>query len=100
MADLSADIDIQLSEWGIDATYKNSAGDAKAIKVIHDEQMYDPAQIYDATVANSKTQVHAKSDDVSDADNRATLIIGTTTYKVVDVKKDGTGLTTLTLSLD
>ena len=84
---------------GIDALYTSPEGDISTIKVVLDKSRPD-SQLNQGSVANCAAAVMAIESEVETADNRATLVIDSVTYKVVDAKPDGTGFMIMYLSID
>jgi hypothetical protein len=108
------------STFGKPATYTNAAGTSKEIVVVPDIAENN-ASIGDSQVNSNLITVHAKTEDVSDATNDATLRLhdvmvdenleplvdedgtqfqaeGTEGYNITNVFKDVEGLTLLTCS--
>lgn len=93
---------------GITATYTPSGGSASSIKIIMDQQYYSiPGESID--VEGSQPMAHCKTTDVPNAAYGDDLVVaavtnldGTTikaqtSYKVVGVQPDNTGMTLLIL---
>lgn len=81
------------------ATYTGSGAAAKSITIIFDA----PFQLTSAQgieYQNAEPQCLCRTSDVSDANDQATILINTITYKVREVQPDGTGITRLILTRD
>ena len=97
-ADLTGDLDVffNSNEFAVEASLK---GAAIPIKVIFDDE-YREIALSAGSVEGSVPQCLAKSSDVEDAVHGDTLKVGETTYKIIEVQPNGTGITTLMLSKD
>ena len=97
-ADLTGDLDIffNADEFAVEA-FLNGA--ATPIKVIFDNE-YREIVLSSGSVEGRVPQCLAKSSDVEAAAHGNTLKVGATTYKIIGVQPDGTGITTLMLSKD
>ncbi len=81
------------------ASYVNPDGVSSLILVIKDET-YSEIGAGDIRKANKHLTVTCRTEDVEDADNRATISMEGTTYNIMKVEPTGTGLTMLDLSAD
>jgi hypothetical protein len=93
------DIEVYLEDLGVDAVYTNSAGLSRDIKVIFDRENSDMT-IGSVDIQSALPQARAKTADVEDVNNSATLVIDSVTYYVKDSNPDATGMTLLILSRD
>jgi hypothetical protein len=87
------------SPFTLAATYTASGDAPKQITVIFDA----PFQLTSAQgveYQNAEPQCLARTSDVADANDQATILINTITYKVREVQPDGTGITRLILTRD
>jgi hypothetical protein len=89
-----ADLAGMFVDFGIDATYG-----ASTIQVIFDNEFL-AASAFDIEVESREPKCYVKESDVSGIDQGDTLVINSTTYYVIKVEPDGTGLTRLILSKD
>jgi hypothetical protein len=93
---------------GISASYTPLGGSATTIKVVMDQQYYSiPTETVE--IEGSQPMAHAKATDVPNAGHGDTLVVdavtnldGTTikaqtTYKVINVQPDNTGIVVLVL---
>ena len=83
------------------AVYTPSGGQAKSIQVIFDNE-YQAAQFRqaDAEIESSGPRATCRESDVAGVAHGDTLQIRGTTFSVVEVHPDGTGLVILILSKD
>lgn len=82
----------------VEAVFHPQEGDARPIRVIFDRtgaQM----EIGNVTVENPKPQAICRTIDIPDVTHGCTMTIGGTDYAIDVVEDDGTGMTTLMLSL-
>ena len=79
--------------------YFNPAGVPKLILAIY-QAPNSQITINDVMYESTKPSFIVKQADVEDAAHGCRLDRGTTSYYVVDIQMDGTGLTTLIVSLD
>lgn len=86
-----------LADFGSSATYTPSGGSPSTITVIYDEPYLGVDPDGQVAVESKNPTCLAKTSDVSDATHGATLVISSTTYNVVGVQPDGTGITILEL---
>ncbi len=79
-------------DFGESATFMHASGSPVVINVIFDASFDDPLGI-----AGAFPRAVCSAGDVTGVVHGDTLVIGSTTYKVVGVKPDGTGVVILTL---
>lgn len=92
--DILTDLDTFLDsgEFGVDITYNSGT-----IKGIYDNAFVQDQQD-DIGVETLNPQVIVKSSDVSGIAHGNTMTIGGSTYNVIGIQQDGTGLTIILLS--
>lgn len=96
-ADLAAMFDDD--DFGVTAEYTAAgAGIAVEIKGIFDDDYNAALAPVEALVATSTPQIMCRTSDVPDAAGGDSITIGATTFDVVEVRPDGTGITTLILN--
>lgn len=83
----------------VEAVYQPETGDARVFQVIFDRPSSALA-IAGMGVESLQPQALCRDIDVYDATHACTLTIGGETWKIIDIQPDGTGVTTLILSLD
>jgi len=81
------------------ATYTDPSGVPTEIPVIFNAPFHI-AVVGDIQYMSKEPSVICRSIDVADADTTTEIIIDSVTYKVIEVQPDGTGITTLILSLN
>ncbi|HDK41519.1 MAG TPA: hypothetical protein ENG93_02540 [Nitrospirae bacterium] len=94
---LTSDIDMMLdtSEFAVTATYDGST----SVNGIFDND-YEAADLGEGAVEASVPTFLYKSSDISNVQQGMTLVVNGTTYKVREIRPDGTGMTLLVLSED
>jgi hypothetical protein len=85
------------ADFSEDATYTPPGGSAVTIRVIFDNE-YVPTVVGDVVFENTGPVAYARTADVSDATNAATLTVGGVAYRVKETRPDGQGITQLILS--
>jgi len=71
-------------------------GSASAIKVIHNQEYFDiPGDSVD--VVGSQPIVHCRTSDIANIDTNDSIVIDSTTYNIVNIQPDNTGITVLVL---
>ena len=81
------------------AIYTVSGGSAKTITGLYMNE-FEASALFGEDASNSKPVFICQTADVASATNNDTLKIGTTTFYIMDVHPDKTGVTTLILSQD
>jgi hypothetical protein len=87
---------ILLNDFGVDATYTHN-GDSSEIKGILDNEFEEVEIGGSVPFAMQRPRFHCRTNDVIDAVNGDTLVIGGITYYVRVVMPDGTGMTEIQL---
>jgi hypothetical protein len=87
------------SDFAEPIIYTNPSGAKKTIAAIYDAP-FQPITIEGVVYQSSQPKVACKTDDVLDATNNSTVNVRGTSYNVIAVEPDGTGLTVLILSKD
>lgn len=85
-------------DFAVVATYTPSGGQPKSINVIYDND-YVASLMEGIEVENTSPAVLCKTSDILNVKHGDTLVVNSITYKIIEVKPDGTGITTLILSL-
>lgn len=80
----------------MDAVYTNLENESRNIQVIFDIPSAS-VNIQNFEITSSNPKATAKSADVTDAEEGCSLVINGATYKIIDVRPDGYGLTELSL---
>ncbi len=96
-----SDLDVLFDpqDFGVASTYTDPLGATHSITVIFDEASLD-VQIGNSSFESVGPTALAKSADVPTVNNKATLLINSVTYHVVEVSPSATGVTMLKLSKD
>lgn len=81
------------SEFASAAQFSHAAGAAVAISVIFDTDF-----LASLGIETNKPTALCKSSDVASAVHGDTMVIGSTTYKIIGIQPDGTGITIVILS--
>ena len=81
------------------AAFSHSGGVAVDISVIFDND-FRAVNMADGVIESAGPQAVCKSSDVASAVHGDTLAISGTTYNIIGIEPDGTGMTTLILSKD
>ena len=79
------------------ASYTPDGGSAKEIKGIFDKE-YLAGEIGEIEMMSAAPMFLTKTSDIPNENGTGTLVISGTTYKIVNVKPDGTGITMLILA--
>ncbi len=95
-----SDIDIYFSDFAVDAVYTPQGGSASTIKVIFNNEYAAAMSSIGVGIEGALPEAVCKTSDVTNAKHSDTLTVGSTTYHVLNVQPDGTGITILTLSKD
>jgi hypothetical protein len=82
------------------ATYTRIGYPSVSISVIFDSEYSVVEGVVETGMGVPAPQALCKSSDVANASRGDTLLVGGMTYYVLEVKPDGTGVTTLVLSKD
>ena len=98
--DFDSDLDIFLSDFAVDATYTPAGGTAKTIKSIFDSEYITMSPAGDIGVESVSPAAYCKTSALTGAKHGDTLVISGTTYYIVGIHPDGTGITILILSRD
>lgn len=85
---------LNTNEFATSITYNSNV-----IKGIFDDA-YKGINMATGEIESTDPQVVVKTSDVSDIEHGNNLVISSTTYYVIGIQPDGTGLTTLILSKD
>lgn len=96
LAQLAVDLDLYLNDFGETATYTPDGGAASSIQVIFDDADKS-IQLEAGIIGSTDPRAFCKVSDVPGVNQKATLAVRGTTYKVVDPQPDGTGFITLVL---
>lgn len=96
MVETAADRLIMLSDFGVDCTYTPSGGSASTIKAIFLNDYY---AVETATVAVEMSQPIAviRTADAPNIAHDDTMVMESVTYKVKNVRPDGTGISEIQL---
>ena len=84
----------------VDAIYTPSGGTAKTIKVVFESEYLSVQVVGDVGVESASPAAYCKSADIIGVQHGDTLAISGTTYNIIGIQPDGTGMTTLILSKD
>lgn len=87
---------LSTDDFAVEATFTPSAGDAATIRGIFDAEFVaiDPGG--SVGVSTAAPMFQARTVDVTNAYG-GTLAVNSTTYDIIEVRPDGTGMTTLIL---
>jgi len=96
MVETAADRLIMLNDFGVDCVYTPSGGSAVTIKTILLNDYYSVETGSVAVEVNQPIAVIRTADAASIA-HQDTMVIGGITYKVVNVRPDGTGISEIQL---
>lgn len=96
-ADMAADLATFLADFGVSATYTHAGGAGATISVLFDNA-YIQANLGGVEVESLGPAATCKSSDVSNAVHGDTLTISGTTYNIIGIHPDGSGITVLILS--
>lgn len=94
MSFFDTDIDIFFTDFAVDAKYIPFGGTASTIKVIFDN-IY---QVIVDNVEGTHPAAFCKTANVSGIKHDDEMTINSTTYKIINIQHDGTGMTTLLLA--
>lgn len=83
----------------VEAVFHPELGEARPIRVVFDRASSNLA-IAGVGLESVRPQALCRDADIPDATHACTLTIGAEDWKIIDIQPDGTGITTLTLSLD
>ena len=81
------------------AIYKNASGLMTGIRFMLDTK-YSGQGFGETQIASNQLTALVFTSDVTDITNDATITYDGTVYKVIEIIPDGTGLTSLTLSME
>ncbi len=85
------------SDFGVAATYTPSGGSPASVNGIFDAGYFAVGVEAGVPLAAAQLRFVARTADLPNVANGATLLIGSTTYIIRNVEHDGTGMTTLVL---
>lgn len=88
-----------LLAFGVDAVFIDADNVSTPVKAKIDASD-QPSNTFDTQVENRTIEASVLESDVGEVDNRCRLVFNGITYKILDVKFDGTGMVLLTLGLD
>lgn len=96
MVETAADRLIMLSDFGVDCTYTPAGGSASTIKAILQNEYY---AIETASVAMEMSQPIAviRTADAPSIAHDDTMVMESVTYKVKNIRPDGTGISEIQL---
>lgn len=83
----------------VEALFTPETGDPRVILVIFDRQSSDMT-LAGISVESAKPQATCRDIDVAGVTHACTLSIGGEEWHIMDIQPDGTGITTLILTLD
>ena len=81
------------------AIYKNASGLMRGIRIMF-ESKYAGVGFGETQIASNELTALVFTSDVTDITNDATITYDGTVYKVIGIMPDGTGLTSLTMSME
>lgn len=90
---------ISTDDFAVSVTYTPDGGEATTISGIFDDE-YQAMNTETGEVETSPPQIQVSSDDVEGVSHGDTIIKRATTYNIIGIHPDGTGLTVLILSKD
>jgi hypothetical protein len=96
MVETAADRLVLLSDFGADCTYTPTGGVAKTIKTILQNEYYSVDAGSVAVEVNQPIAV-IRTSDASGIAHQDTMVIDSITYKVVNIRPDGAGMTEVQL---
>jgi len=85
------------SDFAQSATYTPSGGSPSTITVIYDNE-YISSIMDGVEVENTNPIVMCRTSDVVNAKHGDTITVNSIAYKIINIKPDGTGITTIELS--
>lgn len=97
MIDQNLDTFFYLSDFAIEVTYKFQSGTEKTIKAIYDND-YISSMMEGIIVENANPRIIAKTSDIANARIGDTIVVNGITFNVINVRPDGTGITTIELT--
>lgn len=89
---ITEDLDIFLDDFGQEVVFNGTL----TVKAIFDNAFYN-TQLGDIDISTTLPRLTCKSSDVETISSKNTVVVSGTTYKVIELQPDGTGMTIITL---